>query len=174
MRKVSGVGINDLGIMNQAYRPWVNMLNRCYKSTRDTYRGCEVCDDWKLFSKFSKWFFETKPNLKWQLDKDFLGDGKLYSPETCCWLPSHINNMFSDGNCKDTMMKGIKQSPYGFELKMSLKGKMKHVGTFKTLQDAIAKRRQVKLDYIRSELQCHIDAGLIPSSILDICLNKIV
>lgn len=113
---VVGIGINDSDYpvtindgnkqlwMCPYYEDWKNVLHRCYSKKswkkRPTYIGCEVCDDWKLFSNFRRWVDE-QPNRDWQncqLDKDLLGDGKLYSPETCVYIPQEVNKFIIDHN----------------------------------------------------------------------------
>ena len=76
------------------HKCWTNMVQRCTNPNNPDYkdygaRGVVVCDRW-LTSKggsFANFLSDMgpKPDGLW-LDKDKLGDGKLYSPETCCWL----------------------------------------------------------------------------------------
>jgi hypothetical protein len=76
------------------YRKWFNMIRRCYDTNylyRHTYQDVSVCDDWLTFSNFRSWMMGQDWENK-ALDKDLLGDGKLYSPNTCCFLPQSINN----------------------------------------------------------------------------------
>lgn len=75
------------------YVLWRDMLKRCYSGKYPSYNGCEVCPEWLTFSNFKEWLQEEgwKPAPGICLDKDFLGDGKLYSPQTCCFIPSEVN-----------------------------------------------------------------------------------
>lgn len=68
---------------------------------KPSYIGVKVCDEWKYFSNFKKWFDE---NYRWdlvekdimvELDKDLFSDdnGKIYIPDTCIFLPRKINAM---------------------------------------------------------------------------------
>lgn len=81
---------------------WQGMIGRCYDPTNPGFRnysskGVRVCDRWLVFSNFVDDFPKLPGYSKWvenplyQLDKDKLGDGLLYSPETCC-LISHEEN----------------------------------------------------------------------------------
>jgi hypothetical protein len=83
------------------YRHWSNMLTRCtsvdgkysydYQSNHNgTYVGVTVCDEWLSFMKFREWAID-KNYLGNQLDKDIIGDGTHYSPETCEFVPHVIN-----------------------------------------------------------------------------------
>lgn len=82
-----------------SYTCWRNMLKRCYDAktfiNHHTYKDCEVCDEWHCFTTFEVWFKE-KYMEGWCLDKDILIKGnKVYSPETCCFVPFEINNLFT-------------------------------------------------------------------------------
>lgn len=82
------------------------MIQRCGDAklhvVENTYRNCEICEDWKLFSNFFKWFSDNYYELEnesVQLDKDILFKGnKLYSPKTCCFVPHTINSLFTKTN----------------------------------------------------------------------------
>ena len=119
MRKVCGVGINDLGYKTQEevvdittgkrkviwrcpyYKIWSDMLTRCYSrryQNKTTYTGCEVSDSWKYFSNFKFWLesqnYETGVGL--EIDKDILGTGKLYSESNCVLVFSLVNCFIID------------------------------------------------------------------------------
>lgn len=106
MKLVHGVGINDLkGFYNKKfsdchfYRTWQKMLGRCYDSkyqkTRPSYRDCCVCNEWQIFSNFKSWMEKQDWEGKC-LDKDILGDGKIYSPNTCIFVSKEVNNFLTD------------------------------------------------------------------------------
>lgn len=101
-RLVYGVGINDLeesikinGKFIPVYSTWKSMLQRCYYlgtlQKNPTYQGCEVAPDWHRLSNFKIWFdLNYMPGF--HLDKDILVQGnKLYSSETCSFVPNYIN-----------------------------------------------------------------------------------
>lgn len=81
------------------YAKWRYMLQRClsekYKINQPTYRGCKVDDSWLVFSNFKKWF-DLNYTDGWELDKDILGDGTIYSKETCCFIPKYLNLFLVD------------------------------------------------------------------------------
>ena len=105
---ICGVGINDYGgkvrskgELMDSYKYWVRMIKRCYDerelAKRPSYKDCSVCDEWLLFSNFKKWFDDPANGYKkgYQLDKDILCEGnRVYSPETCCFVPCVLNNQF--------------------------------------------------------------------------------
>jgi hypothetical protein len=73
------------------------MVDKNYKCTRsqstiDSYSNVKCCDEWLIYSNFLKWI-DTQDYIEKDLDKDLFGDGSLYSPETCCFIPHNINTM---------------------------------------------------------------------------------
>jgi len=88
------------------YAKWSEMLARCYSpaslNRRKSYEDCTVCKDWHRFSTFKKWM-ESQDWEGKDLDKDLLGDGTLYSPETCCFIEKSINSFLTE---RDSM-RGI-------------------------------------------------------------------
>lgn len=115
-RLVHGVGINDANyqvkvrvetqqgkekiVVCPYYQTWKNMLMRVYSSSFQThhqsYKGVKVCEEWLTFSNFKRWMEKQDWEGK-SLDKDLLGNGKFYSPETCCFLEPRINTFLVDG-----------------------------------------------------------------------------
>lgn len=72
------------------------MLCRCYSvkhTTRSpTYQDCYVCEEWLIFSNFRSWMEQQDWEGK-ALDKDLLVyQNKIYSPETCVFLPPKLNS----------------------------------------------------------------------------------
>lgn len=62
-----------------------------------------MCEDWLTLSNFIRWV-DSQPNRDWKnchLDKDLLFNGnKHYSPETCVFISSVVNNFILD-RCND-------------------------------------------------------------------------
>ena len=100
----------------KTYGTWRGMLRRCYYESHikkhKTYRGCSVAKEWHNFQNFAKWFEENwKPWMddNWQLDKDILvKENKIYSPETCCFVPREINTIFINNHI-NTIPRSIKK-----------------------------------------------------------------
>lgn len=111
-KPIYGVGVNDLDAFTRGtkvYLVWKSMLARCYcdkfQETNQTYIGCSVCDEWKTLSNFKEWF-DANYKEGYEIDKDILIKGnKVYSPETCRFIPRRLNKIFhkhvheSDGRC---------------------------------------------------------------------------
>jgi hypothetical protein len=85
------------------YKSWSSTLQRCYYEKylvkQPTYKGCTVIEDWHNFQVFAEWYDQNYYHIEGErihLDKDILLKGnKLYSPETCIFVPFFINNLFS-------------------------------------------------------------------------------
>ncbi len=92
---VSGVGILCEVKCKVAYQAWCNMLGRCYNKNNKVYqsyggKGVVVSEEWKTYSNFESWYLDHKVE-GWQLDKDLIGDGSVYSEDVCCFLPKAVN-----------------------------------------------------------------------------------
>ena len=88
------------------YNTWYKMIERCYDEKYhkkySTYIDCEVCEEWLCFQNFAKWYEEYYYEIEGQrmhLDKDILVKGnKIYSPDTCIFVPLRINELFTKSN----------------------------------------------------------------------------
>ena len=87
----------------KVYDTWHSMLRRCYdkkyQEKYPTYKNCEVCEEWLCFQNFAKWYYENYYEIKDEkmcLDKDILfKHNKIYSPDTCMFMPERINLLFT-------------------------------------------------------------------------------
>lgn len=82
---------------------WRGMIARCYNSNKDTSkyygsRGVFVCDDWLVFDNFRRdaktldgWCEKEKDWSGYGLDKDLIGDGFCYGPQTTVWASKTEN-----------------------------------------------------------------------------------
>lgn len=100
-----GEGIYTASVNNiksEAYKCWCHMLNRCYQSNRESYQDCYVCDEWLNFQNFAEWYYNNYYEIPGEvmcLDKDILVKyNKIYSPETCIFVPNRINMLFVKAN----------------------------------------------------------------------------
>ena len=155
---VGYMGYGDYDSINspKAYRTWSNILNRCYnKSTQikqPTYVGIVICEEWKCFQNFAKWF-EINFSENYVLDKDILIKGnKVYSPETCCFVPQEINNLFTKRESKrgDLPIGVQKLNNDKFKSQITINGIRKTIGTnYNTHIEAFHAYKIVKEDYIK-------------------------
>ena len=110
-RRIYGVGYlgegkykaYENGKNTRVYNVWHDMLKRCYDEKLHkkhlTYINCEICEEWYNFQNFAKWYEENYYEIEGErmhLDKDILVKGnKIYSPETCVFVPQTINVLFT-------------------------------------------------------------------------------
>lgn len=156
---IYGVGINDLvySKYSPVYKVWFAMLRRCYdtqghKKHTKTYENCSVCSNWLKLSSFSNWFYSSNSGYKhgYHLDKDILVKGnKIYSPETCCFVPGEINSLLTNRkNFRGEYPIGVQQAKNGKFIARSC-GEKRHIGVYNTIKEAfnaykIAKEQHIK------------------------------
>ena len=114
-----GFGVTDVpamvnGTRNKYARLWESMISRVYSGKDKAYDGVTIDEDWALLSNFLKDVTSFKGCNKvisdgWVLDKDILsGDEKVYSKNTCCFVPPEINSfMVSFGKPKGKYKMGV-------------------------------------------------------------------
>lgn len=136
------------------YKTWKAMHERCGAKVQDrspSYIGCKVCDEWYKASNFKQWYDEHYNGG--HLDKDLLGDGKLYSPETCCFVPQWLNNLLynrCESRTRD-LPQGVSRYRTHYRAQTSIDGKRKKIGTFKTPEDAFKAYAAAKRVYVESK-----------------------
>lgn len=141
------------------YNTWQGILERCYDEksyvNHPTYEVCSVAEEWHNFQNFGDWFEENfKPEImdSWQLDKDILIKGnKVYSPETCCFVPAEINSIVKSDSARGDCPIGISKSrsKYRATIKTGFKNKQKYLGTFNTISEAFKEYKTAKEKYIK-------------------------
>ena len=152
--KIYNVATNDLLFTNKdiAHIRWQGILRRCYGNSKKcrTYRECYVCDEWLTFSKFKEWFDKNYID-GWEIDKDILVKGnKVYSPDTCCFVPREINIFFTskrkkaDGNHRGIYKSNSKYRALIFHIEGGNESK-----TFDTYNEALYEYINSKEDRIK-------------------------
>lgn len=98
---VGYVGEGEYTYDDKWYDYWRSMIERVTSNNNGnlrTYIEATLCEDWYNYQNFAKWAEENYyqvQDLKMELDKDILVKGnKLYSPETCVFVPHNINTLF--------------------------------------------------------------------------------
>lgn len=169
---VCGVGVNDvIGAKRTiAWRKWMSMLTRCYGvddfGNKPTYADCSVCNEWLLFSKFKEWFNENYVE-GYVLDKDLLIRGnKVYSPNTCCFVPQRINTLILDrGNDRGACPVGVSKHGNKFSAGVNIEGKRKHLGLFNTAEEAFIAYKCEKEQYIKDIATAYYNDGKISTKV---------
>lgn len=157
-------GINDLkdcrgGSNEYFYRKWVDMIRRChdpnYIMRNKNYCKVTICKEWKYFSNFKAWM-ETQDWQGKQLDKDLLGAGTLYSPETCCFIYKSTNVFIVEGeSSENNLMIGVTRHRDKFQATCSPSGTNlpDYIGLFQTEEEAHLAwlSRKIELSKIHAE-----------------------
>ena len=121
---------------------WGDMIKRCYDEKqlkrRPSYMGVTVCDEWLCYANFKEWYDENIYEIKDErihLDKDILIKGnKVYSPETCIFVPQRINVLFRE--FKNEFPTLEERSNGTFAIRIRMNGKSKRISGFETKEKA--------------------------------------
>ena len=159
------------GKQTDEYRIWYNMLMRCYDpkiyEKYPTYKGCAVEEYLLNFQHMGEWIEENYyevPGEKMCLDKDILHKGnKIYSRETCIFVPERINTLFVKCNKsrgKDPI--GVSPRPSGNYLAYCNNGYGKQIplGTYSTKEEAFKVYKECKEKIIKETIDSY--EGIIP------------
>lgn len=140
-RLVAGVGINDVhgSTETACYDIWAAMLKRCYDEKSQiknpAYKNCSVCEEWHTLSNFKEWY-DANYVEGYDIDKDILIKGnKVYSPETCCFVPDFINSLFVSRPKRKYPM-GVYKEHDKYLARLTKYGKHERIGLFKTQEKA--------------------------------------
>ena len=167
-RKVYGVCINDAdytvrprgpdgkSVWCPYYRAWFDMLTRAYcpiyHARQPTYIGVTVCEEWHSFMAFRAWM-ETQDWEGKQLDKDIIVPGnKVYSPDTCVFVSSALNNLLTDrAAARGEWPIGVSWHKHSKKFCTHIKdgGKRRHLGYFTCPHEAHMAWRKAKVRIVR-------------------------
>lgn len=176
-QKVNSVGgvcdiVSHNKIDKKAYDLWYSMLSRCKISK--SYINCSVCDEWMIYSNFKKWF--DKNYIEgYAMDKDLFSNGnKLYSPDTCCFIPVRLNSLLALSKKKtNNMPLGVyssKTKTTRYRSHFIHNSKRIHIGSYKSREDAFNDYSSFKEKLIKQEAEKLYNDGKISDKIY----NKII
>lgn len=178
-RRIYGVGYMGMGEysscengeLTRQYKIWCGMLMRCYDpkylEKYPSYNACEVCESWHNFQNFAHWYennYYQIPGDIMCLDKDILFKGnKVYSRETCIFVPNRINTLFVKCNKSRGGLpigvyyhkqngKYISQCNFG--------DGQKNLGSFDNPEKAFQVYKEYKEKYIKEVIDSY--EGIIP------------
>ena len=171
---VGYLGTDDVDYHAKSYIRWHDMIHRCYNKKfherQPQYKECAVCEEWKNYSIFRKWYKEnyyTIGNEQMDLDKDILTKGnKVHSPDTCCIVPHGINTLFINGKKKrGNLPVGVyfDKDKVKYRAYMSCHGKSVKLGTFEYPVDAFMVYKGYKETVIKNMAEQY--RGLIPDKV---------
>ena len=145
---------------HKAYKNWCRILNRCYDENQrhkhPTYLGCTVSEFFLTYTNFRDWYVKQKnwDNPDFVLDKDLLSpkDNKVYSENTCCFVPAEINSLFIKSDAaRGDLPIGVNyhKASRKFVAQVSRFKKVIHLGCFNTPDEAFNAYKEAKEAYIK-------------------------
>jgi hypothetical protein len=141
-------------VRTKSYLVWSDILRRCYDAntqvSRPSYQECTVSAEWHNFQNFAKWFEENYIE-GFCIDKDILfKNNKVYSKETCCFVPNEINILLSGTNkLKRTLPLGVVEHKGKFRAQICLNGKTTYLGIASTPEKAFLFYKKKKEEYLK-------------------------
>ena len=139
------------------YRLWRNVLDRIYFRKHESYKDVTLTKEWLHFSKFKhdieKIQNSDKIAVGWHLDKDILVKGnKIYSPETCCFVPKEVNASFIGLKNTTNLPLGVKfcKRNKKYVSQIMLDKKKVHLGYFSTPEEAFLVYKEKKENWLKS------------------------
>lgn len=177
--------MSENGKDTQCYKTWHHMLERCYdnkyKEKHPTYVGCQTYEKWHNFQEYSEWFNDNYYQIEGErmaLDKDILYKGnKIYSPDTCIFVPQTINNLFikHDKNRGNSCIGSTLRKNGKYQVRCNIydfnigKPKNEHLGVYDTQEKAFEVYKQFKEKYIKEVADYYKEQ--IPSKLYDALYN---
>ena len=130
---------------HRLYDVWKHMIERCHNIKHKQYvdyggRGIKVCEEWHDIRNFVK---DMYPTYKEGLSLDRIDNNKGYSPDNCRWadaITQSMNKRLSKSNT--TGYRGVQVRGKGYRVRITNKGKLFNVGSFKTLEEAVEARNK--------------------------------
>ena len=161
---------DEFSMYKVCYDKWRGMLTRCYddefQQEHLTYNGVTVYESWLNLQEYGKWFednyYEVNDELM-DLDKDIKsGESKIYSPDTCIFIPHRLNVAFIGEkirnkkpkiNYKIHVSQGIiwvrAKNKYRCIQGFEGKEKTKYKGNYDTHEEAFKIYKECKEKYLR-------------------------
>lgn len=132
---------------HRMYGTWINMLDRCYNKNFKHYayyggRGITVCEDWLDIKNFVDWV-DNKSNWEEGLTLDRIDNDKGYSPDNCTFS-TKTTQVLNRRKMRTNTSGYVGVSWYAkvskWRARVSIFKKEKHIGTFKTKEEAVLAR----------------------------------
>lgn len=146
------------------YALWIHMLQRCTNKDwirNPSYIGTTCSENFKSYSYFYEWCQEQvgfkntdEKGNAWQIDKDLLVKGnKVYSEDTCVFVPHNINSLLTNHYAKRGCFPvGVSLHTDSFKYRARCCigfGRQVHLGLYNTPEDAFMGYKKFKEDYIK-------------------------
>ena len=183
--KICGVGFIPSTLKGKEHRrirafiSWKNMIRRIYNGYgrfAKCYENCVICEEWLDYGVFKNWYENQRGcGLKYELDKDLLGNGTLYSPTTCCLLPRELNRMISDRKTKNRELPtGVVKSGkkyYAHYVMGTSEKKLVRIGGFNTPEEASNAYKAFRKKRIAETAQVYYDKGELDERAYNALIN---
>jgi len=123
------------------YTTWHGMIQRVFDpklhNKHPTYLDVNLYEPWKRFTLFHEWALKEDYQGK-TLDKDILGDGKLYSPDTCCFVNVRVNNFLVGNKLKNSTPLGtyFRKESGKYRAQVEVLGKCYSLGNYSNMHEA--------------------------------------
>lgn len=179
-----GIGYRGILYENsqiESYLRWHDMMNRCYNEKfherQPQYKGCTVCEEWLNYSNFKVWYDQNIIiGMQLDLDKDILFKGnKEYSPATVAFVPHMINTLFVNGKKnRGDLPVGVHwdKEKSKYRSQMAFMNETIRLGRFNTVEEAFARYKEYKEDFIKDMAELHKD--ILPHKVYEAMLNWVV
>lgn len=181
---ILGVGFIGVGkyvatvnnINTKQYNTWYAMIERCYsdefKLGHATYEESYASTYFHNFQNFGEWYEENYyeiDNEEMCLDKDILVKGnKMYSPETCVFVPKRINSLFTKNDkCRGDFPIGVSYYEDSDKYMASCHGMF--LGYYDTIESAFLVYKNYKEKLIKQVADEYKDK--IPKKLYDALYN---
>ena len=146
--------INGKKVARKEYQLWSSMLNRCYNpymlNEKTAYIDCHVDEFFHSYTNFYDWC-QDQVGFDFQhyhIDKDLLSNnGKIYSPETCLFLPRQINIAIKP-HAEGVDAPSAPKTKI-FHITITRHGITKSLGWFKTRKGSYAAYILAKKEYLK-------------------------
>lgn len=148
IRSCGCIGKADPTRRTRVYRIWGAMKWRCNPQNEKNKKyyadkGITVCKEWLDFKPFYEWAMSN--GYADNLTIDRIDPNGNYCPENCRWTTSQVQSINRSGLFKPTT--GIFWSKEMDKWEASL-GKLKHLGYFDKIEDAIKCRQEAMQQYL--------------------------
>ena len=171
----TGRVINGKWVDDYEYDIWSGLFVRCYSEKKlkrcRTYREVEVAEEWHNYKNFKRWHKENYYEIEGEkmcLDKDILAKGnKIYSPDTCIYVPEKINLLFKKVSIKRDLPSGVFLHGKTGKYKSIHRSQM--LGIYDSIEEASRAYKEAKEQYIKQVADEYKDK--IPKKLYDAMYN---
>lgn len=175
--KIFNIGFLGIGkFSNKTHRKfyiiWHHILQRCYdektKIKQPSYKNCLINEKWHNFQNFASWC-EINYIENFVLDKDILiKNNKIYGPDTCCFVPQEINNLFIKPS-NNLLPLGVTKRGNKYYAQLSCYGKQIQLGSYYDINLAVEKYQTEKELHIKEIAENF--KNILPIKIYNLLIN---